>query len=253
MSIKLLRWRSGAGGDTVLKILLDSDPLLFSQNKYLKLIEGKTKIDAEYVQSFKYQQIAKMSLKYSQEVDLNLLLSELTSLDQDDPLKNWILKTHCYHNFDYETIDIVADYQMLPFAVKASLFKNSRKNNAIPVYHPLISKITNPDILYKFDCYNMIIDAVSTKNLSDQKIYLRDVVSGWETFTKALAAVNLYASSCCQQYYENWISSNQRFMPGAEYMSLINDQNYDYTRSGLSIEEKYCLLVLSNKKFCLFK
>jgi hypothetical protein len=253
MSIKLLRWRSGSGGDTVLKMLLDSNPTLLSQNKYVGLTQGKTKLDVDYVRSFKYQQIAKMSLRDAADVDLETLLFELKCLEQDDPLKKWLLKTHCYHEFSHEVIDIVVEHQILPFVVKASLAKNSRKNNAIPVYHPLISKITDPKILYKFDCYNMALDTVSNKNFSDQKIYFKDIVGGWETFTKSLSNVNLHVNVQCRDYYESWLADNQIFMPGTEYISLINEQNYDYTRSNLSVEEKYCLLALSNKKFCLLK
>jgi hypothetical protein len=253
MSIKLLRWRSGSGGDTVLKLILDSNPSIHSQNKYVTIKNGKTLIDSDYVKLFKYQQIANMSLKNATDVDLKSLVGELNSLEQDNPSINWLLKTHCYYEFPYKVIDIVVDHTTLPFVINASLSKNSRKNNAIPDYHPMIYKIKDASILYKFDCYNMIADIVNNTIVSDQKIFVKDIIGGWGSFKQSLSNVNLYISPQCQTLYNNWFADNQQFMPSQDYTRLVNEQNYDYTNSSLTVVEKYCLLGLLNKKFMVLE
>lgn len=253
MSIVLLRWKSGAAGDTVLKLLLDSNPNLHSQNKYTALVGAQSVSDISHIKSFEYDQIAEMSLMNSHiKLDQPMLFDQLRQLEQSDPQKQWMLKTHAYFNFLYPVIDIVVDHEHMPFVVKASLTKNSRAKNVVPEYHPMTSKISDPEILYKFDCFNFAKDLIQIK-YCDQQINLKEILGGWSNLVKALHRVNLNVSADCESYYNQWLKNNQQFIPSDIFLSLLQCKNFDYGHEGLTIEERYCLLALSGGKFKILK
>lgn len=249
MSIKLLRWTSGMAGDTVLKILLDSNPHLQSQNRYLSLNQGRTQIDYHFCKSFPYDQIAQMSLMDASTVDQNTLFDQLTQLEQSHVSVEWLLKTHCYFDFLYPVIDLTVPQQLMPFVVKAGLYKNSREKNFVPNYHVLTSKISDAEILYKFDCFNYAQDLLHPKKHSDQQISLINILGGFDNFKHACSQVNLFVSDSCKNYYNQWFEQNQKFMPSTKFVDLVQSNNFDYTLNDLSIEERYCLLAISGKKF----
>jgi hypothetical protein len=232
-------------GDTVLKLLLDSDQHLQSQNRYISLHNGQTLIDHNYCQSFKYDQISQMSLINFSAVNKLQLFDQLCQLDQSDLTAHWMLKTHCYFDFPYPVIDIVAGPEFMPFVIKASLQKNPEILN----YHVLMSKIKDPELLYKFNCFNYAQDLVQNKPLSDQQISLQDILSGWDIFVTALKQVDLEISQKCQVYYSEWTEQNKKFMPSTVFTQLIQHNNFDYNCAGLTLEEKYCMLSLAGKKF----
>lgn len=236
-------------GDTVLKILLDSDPNLKSQNKYIALNDGSSMIDYNYCKSFKYDQIAEMSLMYAFKIDPVILFEQIKQLESDDVNVQWLLKTHCYFNFLYPVVDITVTAEQMPFVVKAGLYKNSRSKNLLPNYHVLASKISDTELLYKFDCFNYAQDLLQTKNYSADQLGLKHILSGWEDFVTALSKVNLYVSAHCQTYYMQWLEENQKFMPTTTYLEMIENQNFDFNNRKLTIEERYCLLALSKQKF----
>ena len=249
MSIKLLRWTSGMAGDTVLKLLLDSDANLQSQNRYIALSDGQSQIDYNYCKSFKYNQIAEMSLMHAFDVDPIVLFEQLEQLESDDVTAQWLLKTHCYFDFLYPVVDITVNAEQMPFVVKAGLHKNSRAKNLLPNYHVLASKISDPAILYKFDCFNYAQDLLQTRNYSADQLNLKHILGGWEDFVTALSKVNLNISAHCQTYYNQWLEENQRFVPSTAYLKLLEQQDFDYNNDKLTIEERYCLLALSKQKF----
>jgi hypothetical protein len=240
-------------GDTVLKLLLDSDSNLQSQNRYIALNDGRSQIDYDYCKSFKYNQIAEMSLMHAFNVDQHILFDQLQQLEFSDVNAQWLLKTHCYFDFLYPVVDITVDHEQMPFVVKAGLHKNSRAKNLLPEYHVLISKISDPEVLYKFDCFNYAQDLLQPKKYSAQQIGLKDILGGWVNFVTALDKVNLNISADCQNYYNEWLAENQRFIPTTTYVDLVQCNTFDYSNTELSIEERYCLLALSEKKFKILK
>lgn len=246
MPVTLLRWKSGAGGDTVLKLLLDSNKDFYSQNRYTNLVQGKTVIDQDYVNNFQYSEVAKMSLA-DDNINYSLLRHQLELLNNDR--KIWLLKTHLYVEYNFNTIDIVLDKKTLPFAVKASLKKNSRQNKLLNNYHLLTKKIKDPELLYKFDCYNFAYDRANINIVSDKKITVENLLKGWHAFVLALEQFDLFISDKSKDYYEHWLSDNKQFFPSQTYVQMIENNDYNFRRNDLSIEERYCLLVLSNNKF----
>jgi hypothetical protein len=248
MSITLLRWKSGAGGDTVLKLLLASNNL-HSQNRYLSSGIDQTEIDFDYVNQFRYEHIAKMSTFDCKSVDPVLLQQQLLELEQDDPTKHWLLKCHCYFDIDYPVIDITVDLGLVPFVVKASLSKNSREKNLVPEYHPVASKITNKNVLYKFDCFSYSYDLVKNSYHVHRSLPLQHVLGGWGKLKQTLMSVGFNLNDSCQEYYQNWLDANQRYLPSKKFNLMLAVNDYDYNCPDLSIEERYCFLVMSGQKF----
>jgi hypothetical protein len=251
MSLTLFRWKSGSGGDTVMNIVLQSNPQLQSQIRFLGLSTSQTVADSVHVKSFPYSEISKMSLLDYNQVDRALLEQQLNALYQSDPEQHWLLKTHCYLNFDWPTIDITVRPQMLPFMVKASLAKNSIKANMITQYHPLIEKIQDEQILYKFDCYNLASDSIHSVGKSNMQLTLDSILGRWSSLKTALQQLGFNVSAHCENYYNTWLSNNQKFLPSKQYIKLSSQHCWDHNTPGLSIEERYCLLALSNQKFKL--
>jgi uncharacterized protein YceK len=253
MSINLLRWKSGAAGDTVLKLVLESNPNICSQVVYTKDINtARSVVDLDYVESFRYKEIAMMSTTYNK-INKTDLLNELTQLHNEDTNRNWLLKTHAYIDFPYTVVDIVTDKFMLPFAVTACLKKNFQgehiKSRHDPEYNKIIKLIKDPKILYKYHCYNLAVDRVSTQSVNTKKITLLDILSGWTTFLCSLDSVQLHVSSSVKNYYDNWLIKNSVFFPSQKYKNLVETENYDYSCTDLSLEERYCLLALAGGKF----
>lgn len=255
MPIKLLRWKSGAAGDTVLKFVLESNPDILSQVSYIdNNTFDRSTVDLEYMANFKYKEIALMSASYNK-IDENILLHELQQLDRENKNCQWLLKTHSYINFPYSVIDIVTDSIILPFAVTAGLKKNFQDENIDlnpwydPEYNNIVRKIKDPVILYKYNCYNLAIDRISTKITNSKQIKLIDILSGWDTFLRSLNCVQLYVVDSAKNYYDTWLEKNSMFFPSKDYISLVNAKKYDYTCTKLSLEEKYCLLALAGEKF----
>jgi hypothetical protein len=253
MSLTLLRWKGGSGGDTVLKILLDSNPDLQSQNRYIGLDINKTQVDIQYVTLFKYSEISKMSLDLCKTVDFNLLTYQLHNLAQKSGDTSWLLKTHCYFNFCWPVIDITVDAQLLPFLVKANLIKNFKEHRPSLNYNSIIVKIKDPNILYKYNCYNLAIDAINdcmlNNQLSHNQLSVASILGGWELLSNSLNNLGFCVADRCKSYYETWLSRNQSLLPSDRYLELLESNNLDYFSSDISVEEKYCLLALAQKKF----
>lgn len=250
MTVRLMRWKSGAAGDMLLKMLLDSDDI-HSQNIYDERLSstGGAVIDAEFVKSFPYDQISAMSLVGAELVDRERLSQQLRLLIKDYPQKKWLLKTHLYIDFEYPVIDIVVDPWLVPFAVKSSLTKKRRSDNLAQNYHPLIAKIRDQEILHKFDCYNFSWDIIHTEICNHQQILLSKILAGWDNLVECLEGFDFQLLESCRGYYERWLEHNQYYMPSLLFQKMFYARDFDYTNTDLSIEERYCFLVMSGSSF----
>ena len=251
MPIRILRWKSGSAGDTVMKILLDSDSTISSQNKFVATNQGKTLIDCDFLNSFDYSEISKMSLAL-ETVDLQLLKKQLEVLHNNNVEKQWLLKTHLYTKFEFHVIDITTDKFSLPFGVKATVSKIT--NPAVMQdYHPFNKKIPDREVLYKFYCFNLAKDRINLPNNFDNVIALENIYSGWNIFVNTLESLNFHVSTNQKNYYDQWLNHNEQYKPSALYQKLVQEDNFDYNCTDLCIEERYCMLALSKKKFKIIK
>jgi hypothetical protein len=250
--LTILRWAGGMCGDTVLNLMLLSNPHLRCQNRYLDSVDASHCVpDMLYVDKFEHGEIGKMSTKNYSQVDLELLDDQLDLLELSSSIngEHWILKSHVYHEFRYRTIDIIANTTMMPFVINANLVKNSIEYDCIFDYHPMISKIKDPHTLKKFHMFNMAKESLACKNVSNEQIDLEDILGGWSRLTDSLRRLGFEIDQKYKPMYQSWLDANQTFIPGQQYKQLVIDQNFDHSCPGLSIYEQYCLLALSGNKF----
>lgn len=252
MSVKILRWPAGAGGDTILKLAVQSNSnlntnIVFADSKNV----NRTKVDYYASNQFKYKHISKMGMYDWQDVDIQILKQELEQFDAEHS-GNWILKSHIYDvEFNQDVIDIVTPIEYLPFVVLASVVKNTRESGLIQYNHPLIDKIKDKDTLDKFDMYNIAKNELVPRHLSDNQISLKDTLDGWQSFCTATKQAGIHIDNKFETAYNVWLEANKKFMPSKKYKSLLIDNNFDYECNQLSLVEKYCLLALSGNKFKL--
>lgn len=253
MSIKILRWQAGAGGDTILKMATMSSDNLHTNTKFLNSDDvTKTHVDVIGSRQFKYSEITKMSMRDCHEVDKKLLKQQLLQLEAEHT-GHWILKSHYYDMvFDQEVIDIVPTSKYLPFLVLATIVKNKREDGLVEYNHPLLKKIKDKELLYKFDLYNFAMSTILHNNLSSTQITLEDTLGGWDSFIIAIKNAGLHIDNKFKDYYDSWLSANSKFMPSEKYKSLLISNNLDHTVDGLTLVERYCLLALAGKKFKIF-
>ena len=253
MAVTILRWKGGAGGDTVLRLLMMSNPELQSQTRYVEHPDSQQSYFDKgfcHAQLQSYSLINEMALSNCKNVDLNLLINQLDELEKNSQQQHWMLKSHVYNvNIKQRIIDIVVSPELMPFVITANLSKNSRELGLIRNYHKLCSKISDKKLLYKFDFFNMARDLVDTKNLSQEQITVDDITAGWQTLTLSLGRLNLTLDKNCFTIYNNWLENNKKFMPSVTYQSMVADNNFDYEDTRLTVQERYCLLALSGSKF----
>jgi hypothetical protein len=249
MSVKILRWPAGAGGDTLLKLAVLSDSNLSTNVKFAETDNvNRTKIDVDASNQFEYKQITKMGMYDAHTVDLQLLKQELLQFEGKHQ-GDWILKSHCYDIiFDQEVIDIVVTKDCLPFVVHASVVKNPRSAGLLQYNHPMIEKIKDQDILNKFDIFNIAKNEL-TRQYGDNHILLKDMLSGWYSYSNSTKQTGIYIDNKFEVSYNIWLDANKKFMPSEKYLSLLANNKLDYESDDLSLVEKYCLLALSGKKF----
>lgn len=251
MPITILRWHSGSAGDTVLKMLLNSNSNMVSQVKFTD-VSNERSVDTEdpsFFSSYQYKQLKNITGVHKFTVNHKDLLNELAQLESTATNIHYVVKSHYYDVLLDNTIDIIIDSFLLPFGVKASLAKMTREQGQMVNYNQLDKKILDKKILYFYDCFNLASDRLRPNIYSNQQIYLKSILGGWESLNRALKKVNLNISDSNQSYYNMWLEKNQKYMPSQNYVNCIESQNYDYTRPDLSIEEKYCLLALAKEHF----
>jgi hypothetical protein len=253
MSLTILRWQGGMCGDTVLKLILLSNPHFHCQNQYADSTDTiSSRPNISYARSFEYDQIGKMSMQNYLDVNLTLLKEQLALLAQSSAVNGeyWILKSHVYNEqFDYRTIDITGHVNTIPFVVNSNLVKKSRVVDKMYEYHPLMPKIKDPDVLNKFHMFNMAKNLLNFKNVSDEQLHLEDILGGWSRLTDSLRRLGFALDQKYKLLYQSWLEANQAFMPSQYYKQLVTDQNFDYNSQNLSIYERYCLLALSGNNF----
>lgn len=251
MPVTILRWHSGSAGDTVLKMLLNSNSNMISQVRFTDMSNDRS-VDVEdpnFFTGFQYQQLKNITGVHKFVVNNEDLQYELAHLKSTAANIHYIVKSHYYNALLDNTIDIVINDSFLPFSVKASLAKMTREQGQMIDYNELDRKIKDKKILYYYDCYNLALDRLRPNIYSKQQIDVKSILSGWESLTQALKTVNLSISENNRQYYDVWLEKNQKYIPSENYINLVESGNYDYTGPCLSIEEKYCLLALAKEHF----
>ena len=249
MSLNILRWKGGFGGDLLMKMISDSITVHTNTKFQTGLSnQGGMVLDFSYLNVNHLRQIDCIAAQeFISNVDAVLLKQELDELIASD--QTWWLKSHYYQQtfLTDHVIDIVVDHDRLPFAVSANINKTSTMRTDFNV---LVPKITDSHVRYQYSIYNVAKDFVCPYQ-THRVIQLKQLFAGWDQLLSVLVTFDVVLDSRVRNIYENWLSTNTKHLPSSTYHDLVQTQNYDCDHPGLTLVERYCLLVLSGRKFQL--
>lgn len=248
MSLNILRWKGGFGGDIVLQLLTNSSTIQ-TNVKFRSSIspQGRIELDFSHLDLDNLQQIDRIALMqtYLSEVDAKLLKQEFDNLIVSN--QSWWIKSHYYEQDFYhdQIIDIVIDRWLLPFAVAANINKTETLNTD---FNPLVSKITDPFVQYQYSIYSLAKDFVRSYD-TNRVLQLKQILAGWNELKQAMRQFDVDIDDKFKNLYDNWLEINKEYFPTAVYQQCLQTNNYDIDQPGLTLIEKYCLLVLLDCKF----
>jgi hypothetical protein len=252
-SISILRWQAGSGGDTLLSMIIGSNPNLCSNVVWdCTTVEGGTRvtgnIDHENFINLPHLVDIAINSRYNN-VSIDQFKNSITKLKLLS--KNFMLKSHWYKSslFNDITIDLVPSTEMLPFVVGALFEKNSEY---ITNYNLIRAKIKEPAVRKLYDWYNISWDRLyNGVEYSKNQIPVEVLLGGWDMIRDCLGSFDLHLDDCYQAYYTAWLEKNQQYLPSGRYKELVKNCNFDYKDNQLTMIERYCLLAMSREKFTI--
>ena len=252
MSLNILRWKGGFGGDIVLQLVTNSSAVHTNVKFKSSISEsGRIQLDFSQLDLDNLQQIDRIALThpYNSGIDPKLLKQEFDHLIASG--QSWWIKSHYYQQdfYNEQIIDIVIDNWLLPFAVAANINKTETLTTE---FNPLVSKITDPFVQYQYSIYNLAKDFVCAYS-TNRVLQLKQILSGWNELQHAMRQFNVDLDDRSRSLYENWLEINKEYFPTASYQQCLQTNNYNIAQRGLTLIEKYCLLVLSDCKFKLLE
>jgi hypothetical protein len=246
VSVNILRWRPGAGGDMILYYKSLCSPGSVINVDYIGIENGRTMVDIDKTLARLHSQIVKITeADQFNQVNQQLLLEEIHNIDST--LDVW-LKSHYYDTvlLDSITVDIVASELTIPFMISAGVDKTF--NNNIQ-YNKLMAMIKDPQIRINYALYVLAIEAINNRVSSQQKIYVDDIINGVDSFMRVTDQVGLHLDFDLRYIYVNWLENNKKYLPSDQYQRMVADKDYDWSDTELSLAERYTLLALSGDKF----
>lgn len=252
MTVRLLRWLSGYGGDTLLRMILLSTPQLKTNVVFESKIEiadnGSTRTQAIQLYDNHLTEIYKIAseLKITESVNKDKLNEEIQNLISSSA--EYFLKSHYYASdiLDELTIDIVADDDTLPFVIEAAINKTKVLSWD---YEDKLKLIKDPEIRKMYTFY-VLAQMHSKKNcLNKNQVPITTILSNWDTLCAALHKFNIHLSENVKSIYDDWILKNSGILPSGQYKNYILTKNYHFNDKSLTMAERYSLLVLAQEKF----
>jgi len=250
MTLNILRWRGGSGGDMLLKLISESAEMHTNVKIQSGVSDqGGVLLDFSHLHADRLTQVDCIALdyKYQPSIDPVLLKQELDDIVATEQL--WWLKSHYYEQNFYtkHIVDIVVEDSLLPFAVAG----NINKTTTLSInFNPLVSKITDTNVRYQYAIYNVAKDFVCPHNTS-RTISLTQLLAGWDRLCQTLKLFGITLNIELKNFYENWIRLNKQYLPTSVYQHLVQSQYYDVDHPNLTLVERYCLLALTGQKFQL--
>lgn len=250
MTVSILRWKGGSGGDMLLYIKSLSHPDSVVNAVYRQVEDtGKTIIDYSNVNFSDPREIDKIALDSSwiEKISQNKLSQELAQYDQQ-PVAVWA-KSHYYDTdlFNNYTLDLVVDPVSLPFVILSNVTKTDTLTRN---FNNLVNLIKDDTVRLKYCMYMVGRDCVyNFTNLGAQKIPVSSLLVDLDTFVQAIGKTNLDLDFDFSYVYQHWLDHNVERLPSSRYCDKILSQDFDFMDTNLSLVERYSLLVLSKNKF----
>lgn len=243
-SARILRWKGGYAGDMVMYLMHLSGYKIANVNFLDEISEsGRVLIDFDKRSAdlSNLDRIARDS-HHIDSVDHDRLVHEIEALGSV-----WI-KSHYYHDcFDHITTDITVDTASLPFVMSANVYKTHTLKTQL--FHPLADRIKDNDVKLMLALYHVAKDTVDTTSVAISKISVSDMLQGWETLCAKLDLVDIHLDAQAEPFYQTWYHTNQKYFAGARYMESVKNKDYNHNQPGLSMSERYALMVLQGEKF----
>jgi len=254
MSLNILRWKGGFGGDLVMKLILDSSTAHTNvkfQSSPAFSDQGGVLLDFSHDDFANAKQINFISFHADHQTGFDpiLLKHELDTLVDSDQI--WWLKSH-YYDQDFYTdciIDIVVDHALLPFVVTANIKKTTAAKSTVT---SLVSKIADPHVQHQYMIYH-VAKYLTVPCKTDRTIQLKQILSGWPLLKQTLQSFGVTLNDQLMPLYQQWLAHNTKYIPTTVYQYLAQNKDYDVDHPKLTLVERYCLLVLSGRKFHLFE
>jgi len=247
MPANILRWKGGSGGDMILYFKSFSNPLSVINVKFSSMEKiGKIGIDSLKINQLNLSEVDKIALT-TDWVDLARLSDEILQY-RNNVNVTWI-KSHYYETdqFNDITVDLVVDPVSLPFVVLSNIIKT----DTVEVnFNKLSSLISDVAVKTNYSMYSVAYDLINNqKNISDQTLLVSDLLVDLPTFKTAVSNTSLHLDFSFSKVYQDWLISNQTYIPSKQYQKKVVAQDYSFMDTNLSIAERYSLLVLSGNKF----
>ena len=244
MSVTVVRWVAGAGGDTLFNLLIQSYPQAKS-NVVAGQLQDNGRTDMSGATELADANLLKVALTPDVRNTINLcdLEAAINDLKQSDT--HWFIKSHMdIPGVDAsEVINLVPSEYTLPFIINALV-------NKIPyiiqdLLRPL-NKLTNN---YNINVYNIteVLYTIITNSPNTNTILVDDLITDWQHLNKTLARFNFKLTENCKPYYTAWLSKNTQYFPSQTYKNYISNKNYNYKDPSLSLIESCCLLAISKQ------
>ena len=250
MTVSILRWKGGSGGDMLLYIKSLSHPGSVVNAVYQQVgASGKIIIDYSDVNFPDPREIEKIALSspWIEQISQDKLSQELTQYDQQ-PANVW-LKSHYYDTdlFNNYTLDLVVDPVSLPFVILSNVTKTDTLTRN---FNNLVELIKDDSLRLKYCMYMVGRDCVyNLTNVSAQQIPVSSLLVDIVTFVQAIGKTNLDLDLDFSYVYQYWLDHNLERLPSPRYCDKILSQDFDFMDTDLSLVERYSLLVLSENKF----
>lgn len=245
MSVIILRWPAGACGDTIIKLAMDYDSQIVSNFKFTGLTNSGSTNMVVFDKLLQYKPVLREILTLDEPYSLSSLEQALDDLHKNKGTP-FLFKSHAYKlEFDRlqrYVVDITIEPKNYPFVAKALMAKNWP--NGLPVvqkqgfgkwsvdasYHIYVQKAEKARTLY-------------TKN----QIAFDDLFRGFDKLREILNRVGIDINN--RAYYDQWRAAQLEYFPSKLYEQYIEDQNYNWQDTQLSLVERYCLRALSGASF----
>lgn len=250
MTVSILRWKGGYGGDMLLYIKSLSQPGLVANVVYQQVdASGKTVVDRSAIDFANLREIDKIASTpvRIEQINKDKLAEEIAQYNQQTNTV-W-LKSHYYDTdiFNNHTLDLVVDPISLPFVILSNVTKTDTLTRN---FDNLVGLITDDSVKLKYCMYMVGKDCLyNLINISAQQIPVSSLLVDLGTFVQAISKTNLDLDFDFSYVYQHWLDHNRERLPSTRYCDKIMSQDFDFMDPSLSLVERYSLLVLSGNKF----
>tara|TARA_R110000822_G_scaffold304188_1_gene429240 strand:+ start:49 stop:843 length:795 start_codon:yes stop_codon:yes gene_type:complete len=256
----ILRWVGGAGGDTLCHLLSLQNTNVYMNVSCHGKIEpntGRTLVSGRYDPD--YPLLVQLTRVPCSGIDMELLGVDVCNLIKKH--KRFILKSHLFDNEieKYtEVIDLGFDLKFLPFIVQCNIDKTDTvvdnftyNNSKFDSTLKKISKKLNNKQKKQLATWNVVKDTIKQINkfaLDNTSLSTEDFFYNQkriEDFFKEKG----YEIDFDVQFFSDWKNNNTKYLPSKKYQEYLQNKQYNYNDTQLTISERYILLALSGQNF----